>query len=190
MERESFSAAFANWQKHVMPRLEAARERLSGWPLDDTTWKQVCGSAAKSYRRGRAALAEVLEKPSPENFHEWRKKVKELWYQLRLLQPLNRVVLEKIAGDAKTLGELLGQDHDFAFLLARFDQEQTDPALRDELTELKKLIRKRSRKLQRDATELGRRFYAEPPKAFAKRISIFIKDWTAKRKKKKQLAEK
>ena len=47
-------------------------------------------------------------------------------------------------------------------------------ALRDELARLQKLIRKRGRRLCRDALELGRRFYAEPPKAFAKRISIFI----------------
>jgi hypothetical protein len=39
---------------------------------------------------------------------------------------------------------------------------------------LQKIIRKRGRRLCRDALELGRRFYAEPPKAFAKRISIFI----------------
>ncbi len=183
MERESFSAAFDDWQKQVVPRLEAVGKRLSSWQLDDLTWKQVCGSVAKSYRRGRAALAKVVEKPSPENFHKWRKKVKELWYQLRLLRPLNRVVLEKIANDAKALGELLGLDHDLAFLVARFDQEATDPTLQDERAALDRLVRKRSQKLQRDATELGRRFYAEPPKAFAKRISIFIKDWKSKKKK-------
>jgi len=185
MERESFSAAFAGWRKQAIPKLEAAEKRLSGWPLDETTWKQVCGSVAKSYRRGRAALAKVFEKPTPENFHAWRKKVKELWYHLRLLEPLNRVVLKKIAGNAKTLGELLGLEHDFAFLLARFDQEGTEPGLGDECAALRKLIRKRSAKLKRDATELGRRFYAEPPKAFAKRISIFIKDWKSKKKKRR-----
>jgi CHAD domain-containing protein len=183
MERESFSAAFAGWRKQAIPELKAAKKRLSDWPLDDTTWKQVCGAVAKSYRRGRDALTQVLKKPSPGTFHEWRKEVKRLWYQLRLLQPLNRVVLEKIAGDAKTLGELLGLDHDFAFLLARLEAERSDSALQAEHAALQKLIRKRSRKLQRNATELGRRFYAEAPKAFAKRISIFIKDWRSKKKK-------
>jgi CHAD domain-containing protein len=183
LEQESFSAAFAGWRKQAIPKLEAARKRLSGWPLDDTTWKQICGAVAKSYRCGRDALTQVLKKPSPETFHEWRKEVKQLWYQLRLLQPLNRVVLEKIASDAKTLGELLGLDHDFAFLLARLEEERSDSALQAEHAALQKLIRKRSRKLQRNATELGRRFYAEAPKAFAKRISIFIKDWKLKKKK-------
>src|SRR5438552_7962721 len=173
MERESFSAAFAGWRKQAIPKLQAAEKRLSDWPLDDTTWKQVCGAIAKSYRRGRDALAQVFKKPSPETFHEWRKEVKQLWYQLRLLRPLNRVVLEKIASDARTLGQLLGLDHDFAFLLARLEEERSDSALQDEHAALQKLIRKRSRKLQRNATELGRRFYAEPPKAFAKRTTIF-----------------
>src|ERR1700693_3194496 len=110
MERESFSPAFADWRKQAIPKLEAAKKRLSEWPLDDTTWKEVCGAGAKSYRhrRARSPLTQVLKKPSPKTFHEWRKEVKQLWYQLRLLQPLNRVVLKKIASDAKTLGEVLG----------------------------------------------------------------------------------
>ena len=107
--------------------------------------------------------------------------MKQLWYQLRLLTPLNPVVLQEIAADAKTLGQLLGHDHDYAFLLQRFDEEQLDTALGRERTDLEKLIRRRRRRLQRNALELGRRFYAEPPKAFAKRISIFIDDWVSKK---------
>jgi CHAD domain-containing protein len=174
MERESFSAAFAGWQKQAIPKLERAGERLSKWPLSEITWKQICGVVAKSYRRGQNRLAKALKKRDPESFHVWRMSVKELWYQLRILRPLNRLVLEEIASDAKTLGELLGRAHDFAFLLARLDRERGDQALYDELVQLQKLIRKRGKRLHRDALELGRRFYAEPAKAFAKRISIFI----------------
>ena len=174
MERESFSAAFSGWQRQAIPKLERAAERMSKWPLADITWKQICGVVAKSYRRGQNRLAKALKKRDPESFHVWRMSVKELWYQLRILRPLNRLVLEEIASDAKTLGELLGRAHDFAFLLARLDRERGDQALYDELVQLQKLIRKQGKRLHRDALELGRRFYAEPSKAFAKRISIFI----------------
>jgi CHAD domain-containing protein len=174
MERESFSAAFSGWQRQAIPKLERADERLSKWPLADITWKQICSVVAKSYRRGQNRLAKALKKRDPESFHVWRMSVKELWYQLRILRPLNRLVLEEIASDAKTLGELLGRAHDFAFLLARLDRERGDQALSEELVQLQKLIRKRGKRLHRDALELGRRFYAEPSKAFAKRISIFI----------------
>lgn len=174
MERESFSAAFSGWQKQAIPKVERAGERFSMWPLSGITWKQICGVVAKVYRRGQNRLAKALKKRDPESFHVWRMSVKELWYQLRILRPLNRLVLEEIASDAKTLGELLGRAHDFAFLLTRLDRERGDRALYDELVQLQKLIQKRGKRLHRDALELGRRFYAEPSEAFAKRISIFI----------------
>jgi hypothetical protein len=174
LERESFSAAFDGWQKEAIPKLERVRERLAKWPLERITWKQICGAVEKICKRGQRGLAKTIKKPVPENFHAWRKRVKDLWYQLRILQPLNRVVLDEMAHDADVLGELLGREHDFDFLMARLEKESGDDALCDELARLQKLIRKRGRRLCRDALELGRRFYAEPPKAFAKRISIFI----------------
>src|SRR5437016_13226392 len=174
LERESFSAAFAGWQKQAIPKLERVGERLSKWPLAGITWKQVCGTVGKTYKRGQRGLAKTIKKPVLENFHAWRKRVKDLWYQLRILQPLNRVVLEKIAADAEALGEMLGREHDFEFLLERLEKESGDDALHGELMQLHKVIRKRGKRLRRNALELGRRFYAEPSKAFAKRISIFI----------------
>jgi CHAD domain-containing protein len=174
LERESFSAAFAGWQAQAVPQLERAKTRLMNWPLEELTWKEICGAVAKIYKRGQRGLAKTISEPVPENFHAWRKRVKDIWYQLRILQPLNRVVLTEMAHDAEVLGELLGREHDLDFLLARLEKESGDVALADELTQLQKLIGKRCRRLRRDALELGRRFYAEPAKAFAKRISIFI----------------
>jgi CHAD domain-containing protein len=173
LERESFSAAFAGWQKQAIPQLERVEARLLKWPLDGLTWKQVCRAVGKIYKRGQRRLAKTINDPDPENFHAWRKPVKDLWYQLRILQPLNRVVLTEMAHDAEVLGELLGREHDLNFLWARLEKERSDEALRDELAQLQKLIRKRGKRLRTNALELGRRFYAESAKAFAKRISIF-----------------
>jgi hypothetical protein len=174
LERENFSAAFIGWQSQAIPRLERVNSRLMNWRLEGLTWKQICGAVAKIYKRGQRELAEAISDPAPENLHAWRKRVKDIWYQLRILQPLNRVVLEQIGHDAELLGELLGREHDLHFLLARLEKESADEMLADESAQLQKLISKRCRRLRRDALELGRRFYAEPAKAFAKRISIFL----------------
>jgi CHAD domain-containing protein len=174
LERESFSAAFAGWQKQAIPQLERVEARLLKWPLEGLTWKQICGAVGKIYKRGQRGLAKTIDDPEPENFHAWRKRVKDIWYQLRILQPLNRMVLTEMARDAEVLGELLGGEHDLNFLWARLETEKGDEALRDELAQLEKLIRKRGKRLRTNALELGRRFYAEPAKAFAKRISIFV----------------
>ena len=174
LERESFSAAFAGWQKQAIPQLERVEARLLKWPLEGLTWKQICGAVGKIYKRGQRGLAKTIDDQEPENFHAWRKRVKDIWYQLRILQPLNRMVLTEMARDAEVLGELLGGEHDLNFLWARLETEKGDEALRDELAQLETLIRKRGKRLRTNALELGRRFYAEPAKAFAKRISIFV----------------
>ena len=173
LERESFSAAFAGWQRQAAPQLEDVKARLMAWPLDDLNWKEICNAVCKIYRRGQRALAEAMDDPETDNFHAWRKRVKDVWYELRILKPLNRTVLEEMAHDAEVLGELLGNEHDLDFLRRRIEKESGDQMLAAELTSLQKLIRKRCKRLRRDSLELGRRFYAEPSKAFAKRISIF-----------------
>jgi len=173
LERESFSAAFAGWQSQAISQLEAVKARLMEWPLDGLNWKRICNAVCKIYRRGQRGLTKTIDNPEPETFHAWRKRVKDVWYQLRILQPLNRTVLEEMAHDADVLGELLGSEHDFDFLWVRLEKESGDEALAYELSQLQKLISKRCKRLRRDALELGRRFYAEPSKAFAKRISIF-----------------
>jgi CHAD domain-containing protein len=173
LECESFSAAFAGWQRQAIPQLENVKARLVAWPLDALNWKEICNAVCKIYRRGQRALVKTIDDPEPENFHAWRKRVKDVWYELRILQPLNQTVLEEMAHDAEVLGELLGSEHDLNFLRARLEKESGDEALAHELAQLQKLITKRCKRLRRDALELGRRFYAEPSKAFAKRISIF-----------------
>ena len=173
LERDSFSAAFAGWQRQAVPQLEEVKARLMAWPLDDLNWKEICNAVCKIYRRGQRALAEAIDDPETDNFHAWRKRVKDVWYELRILQPLNRTVLEEMAHDAEVLAELLGSEHDLDFLRTRLEKDSGDQILATELTSLQKLISKRCKRLRRDALELGRRFYAEPSKAFAKRISIF-----------------
>ena len=173
LERESFSAAFADWQKEAIPQLQNVKARLMAWPLDGLNWKQICNAVCRTYRRGQRGLARAIDDPEPENLHAWRKRVKDVWYQLRILQPLNRMVLQEMAHNAEVLSELLGHEHDLDFLFVRLKKETGDEALAHELAQLEKLIGKRCKRLRRDSMELGRRFYAEPAKAFAKRISIF-----------------
>src|SRR5881396_2892934 len=50
LERESFSAAFAGWQKQAIPQLEHLEARLLKWSLEGLTWKQICGAVGKIYK--------------------------------------------------------------------------------------------------------------------------------------------
>jgi CHAD domain-containing protein len=41
LERESFSAAFAGWQRQAIPQLENVKARLVAWPLDALNCKDI-----------------------------------------------------------------------------------------------------------------------------------------------------
>src|SRR5919108_1886711 len=63
LERESFSAAFAGWQRQAIPQLERIKARLLKWPLEGLAWKQICGAVCKIYKRGQRGLAKTIKDP-------------------------------------------------------------------------------------------------------------------------------
>ena len=67
------------------------------------------------------------EEPSAEHLHEWRKRVKDLWYQQQLLEALWPEVMKAQAKEAKKLSKQLGEDHDLAVLtdVLRSDRRST-----------------------------------------------------------------
>src|SRR5438128_5743060 len=60
LERESFSAAFAGWQKQAIPQLERVEARLMKWRLQCLTWKQICDAVGKIYKRAKRSLAKPI----------------------------------------------------------------------------------------------------------------------------------
>src|SRR5262249_41957153 len=51
-------------------------------------WCVIGPGAKKSYQGARKARETAATDPTPENFHEWRKRVKDVWYNIQLLQPI------------------------------------------------------------------------------------------------------
>ncbi len=124
------------------------------------------------YRRGRAAAGEVeaAQEPDAEQLHAWRRRVKDLWYHLRLLSPAWPWVLEDTAEQAHDLSELLGDDHDLANLRALL-------AGRDDAAPLLAAVDAHRADLQAAARRLGDRLYAEPPGDFAARMGAYYRAW-------------
>ena len=104
--------------------LAAGRSRIDALPLDGDGWELVAPGFHRSYRRGRKRLRAVEEEASVTNLHELRKRVKDLWYQLRLIQDADKHMLGNLADQAHDLSDHLGDDHDLALLR---EQVQTTP---------------------------------------------------------------
>jgi CHAD domain-containing protein len=174
-ELDSFLAAFSEWPEEAKQRLTQALDHIRVWPLDDLDCKQLCKCVQKTHKRGRQALKAAIEKTSTKNLHTFRKRAKELWYQLRILRPLAPAVFGELNDELRAIGQYLGQVHDLAFVAERLSSIGSARKHGDRI--LNALVDSREKELERTAIALGERFYAERSRQFARRISQYFSEW-------------
>jgi CHAD domain-containing protein len=160
----------------VLETLRAALARVEDWPLERCGWDTPVAGAARAYARGRSAFATARRASTPEHLHAWRKRAKDLWYHERLLAPAWPAVIAAHGEEAHVLTELLGDDHDLVLLRARLEPGgiALPPRAGADLAALLALLDERRAELRAAAFRLGRRLYAEPPKAFARRLARYV----------------
>jgi CHAD domain-containing protein len=161
--------------------LTAGRGRIDALPLEGDGWELIGPGLHGTYRRGRKRLRAVEEEASVTNRHELRKRVKDLWYQVRLIKEADEHMLGALADHAHDLSDHLGDDHDLALLRETVQRRRTaffEPADKRHLLEQ---IDQRRGELQFAAISLAERIYKDKPKRFIKRLE---KRWEAWRDRK------
>jgi CHAD domain-containing protein len=155
--------------------LKRAASEFDALSLRGKGWQGLCPGVKRAYRRGCQAYCAAAQDPSPERLHEWRKRVKELWYQMRMLQPVWPEQLDAVGNELEILGDNLGDDRDL-FLLQKSLQRRND-VVQSKNETIEGLIKKRQSKLRHAALTLGARFYAEKPSAFTSRLGRYWQVW-------------
>jgi CHAD domain-containing protein len=148
----------------VAGELEAIRGRVESWDLGDQRWGSIAGGAEIIHDRGRAAMKQALRGDAYDDWHEWRKRVKDLWYAGRIIAPITGAQIEGLVEEADELSDVLGDHNDLAVLLEAAGDR---PGLRAAIVARRDALR-------RVAATLGRRLYGEKPKAFARRLEALL----------------
>lgn len=136
--------------------LRRFRAGLSTWRLGEEAALLLFERLARTYRRGRRALEQARKEPTDEHLHEWRKRVKDLWYQATVLEALAAAPAAELLASLERLAELLGEDHDRAVLRARLGLRSGHPAVAGRAA------------LQAEAFALGASVYRERPRRWRK----------------------
>ncbi|MHC4938777.1 MAG: CHAD domain-containing protein [Planctomycetota bacterium] len=134
----------------VEPRIREARDLEL-----EVDFETVVEATVRFYRRGRKALQGVRDHASPDAVHEWRKRVKDHWYHMRLLADICRAVAAPRRDPLDDLQEKLGLSNDLVILRHALD----DAVLIDRIGE-------RRAALVRESIALGEQLYEAKPRAF------------------------
>ena len=148
-----------------MAILKEARGRVSHWRLERDSFDALAKGLEKTYRRGRREFEAAMDEPTVESLHEWRKRVKHLWYHHTLLRSLWPPVMEVTGDEAHALSDRLGDDHDLAVLadVGRGARRRAARSSTRRSTAAGASCRPRR-------SRSGARVYAEKPKAYTKRM--------------------
>ena len=169
-----------NTALEVLADIKNAQERIPNWSLESSNSETILNHGLQRvYQRGYQACQTILEEEQPtiEDLHDWRKRVKYLWYHLRILRPVWSDLIKEWASQTHKLAEYLGDDHDLAVLHQFINNRQEKLADRAELEVVNSLINRRRKQLQSAAKSLGKRIYVESPKVFSNRIQAYWQIW-------------
>lgn len=153
----------------VIDELRQARDCIDHWPLKAKGFDLLANGVERTYADGCAELAKVKHDLSDEQLHQWRKRVKDHWYQTRLLTPSWPKLMQLRSDALKRLADLLGDDHDLA-VMGELMQAQPelfgDEPMRERLDIV---IAQRRGELQSAALKLGDEIYQDAPKELVAR---------------------
>lgn len=116
--------------------------------------------------RTRAAFRQARRKASATAFHDWRKRTKDLRYQLRLFRAGWPRVVKTFERELGQVADLLGDEHDLFLLKSALQRLDLRPTV--DLNPLLELIVARRAELRREALALGARLFGAPPRATTK----------------------
>jgi CHAD domain-containing protein len=149
---------------------------------DNDSWKSIVEEGLrKTYRQGRRRMRQVVANPetSDEEWHELRKRVKDLGYQLTLLKKVKGIkpLLRKL----DDVGTALGDARDLTLLRDSLgnvqEKNQLKPADHWDYQRLLTHIEERSQELHRHALKVIGRVYRQGSKRFSARLEKRFRQW-------------
>jgi len=152
--------------------LDDERERVDQWPLETNGFAAIEGGLKAAFRRGKKAFAKYRRSRRREDLHEWRKRVKDHWYHVRLLEDLWTPALKGYEHTLKTLEDLLGETLNLWML---HDQL---PVLH---TAFETTIERERKELLGRAVKLGEQIYSEKTRRLVKRVRCLWDQWDSQK---------
>ena len=162
--------------------LRRVRGRVGDWPLsarEGSGWRVPGLGLTAVYRKGRRAMRRAAAVSAEGDFHEWRKQVKYLAAQVRLLGPLRPKRFKKLGRALDRIAELLGDEHDLAVLRDHLTARPDTWMSPHDLEVIGEVIETHRQALRAEALEIGRVVYARRPARVRRR---FKRDWKKRRK--------
>jgi CHAD domain-containing protein len=157
----------------AMRSLLELRPAFAGLAVYPDDFRSLTKGLRRCYRATREAFQHAFTVSRDEDLHEWRKGVQHHWRQMQLLAPCWPSELSARVEAARSLSQVLGDDHDISLLSRLVSTPTMTFGTPDETAAFLKRCRRRHKALRKDALFQGERLFAERSRPFAERIEAY-----------------
>jgi CHAD domain-containing protein len=154
----------------IRPDLEQTKRNLQQLQLVNGEWEVVEPGLKDVYRQSRKRMDRALHDRGDEAFHKWRIRVKNLLYELELLEPVWPKQMDKMAARLSKLQDKIGCDHDIAVLKGILRKTPDKFGGTEPVERLIRCLDGKSRKLRHVAEPLGEKIFAKKPRRFVRKL--------------------
>lgn len=162
-----------NISARILQKLSETKKDMEKLVIPEEGFDAFNDGLKRVYKRGRKAMKKAQNDSTVENHHEWRKRVKYLWYHLRILKNSWPKGLKGYIKELHQLSDYLGDDHDLYDLREKLHSKSIFNKNEVNVKQLDVLIDNFSDEKRNAARILGGKIYAENKKAFVNRMETY-----------------
>jgi CHAD domain-containing protein len=143
-------------------------------------WSAIEKGLKIVYRAARNRMLRALATGSDEEFHNWRKQTKYLYYQLQTIEPVWPKRLGRTIKRLRKLEDQLGVDHDLSVLKRLLIASPEKYGGTGAVERVVACLDEQSGILREECESSGQKLFSEKPRKFARKLAHH---WSAWRKK-------
>jgi CHAD domain-containing protein len=167
--------------------LRRVRRRLHKWSVAHGR-RAIGKGITRSYREARRALVKVHADPTPERFHDWRKRVKLLSNELEIVGRAVPELATRYLAKIEKLGEILGEVHDLDCAAATMDEHPRWFGSDADREVVRGLVAEHRVAMEREAFALAALVFAGRPRDVRELVEAGWKSWRHREPKAEEVA--
>jgi CHAD domain-containing protein len=163
------------WES-VARTLRKVRRQARRWQPVHGRFGTLARGIRTMHRRGRKSLRRARSSQRAEDFHRWRKAIKALWYELRLIEACDRTIQRDV--DALHRAEtLLGDEHNIVVLCAELSKDSSVCGETFDLSRLQSAAGRYQRDLRKKAIAIAGRIFNRTSRDYARGVKRVWRHW-------------
>lgn len=161
----------------VRQDLEQTKRNLQRLQLAKSDWEVIETGLQDVYRQSRKRMNTALQEREDEAFHKWRIRVKNLYYELQMLEPVWPKRLDKMTSSLAKLQDKIGRDHDIVVLKGLLRKTPEMFGGTETVERVIRCLEGKSQKLRRAVEPLSKAIFDKKPRRFVRKLGRHWSKW-------------